>query len=86
MTSIGFFSGSREAHTLSECAWQDCPTHNAECDPAYTPAMQWPRFANTAVLCSECMLAHFDEVSLNPDGSCRCCSSNHSRLTGGGAL
>lgn len=28
-------------HTLPNCQWQDCPEHNPEKDPAYTPPMQW---------------------------------------------
>lgn len=74
--SAGEFAGSREAHTFAECAWHDCPTHNAGQDPAYTPAKQWA--ASTApVLCTECLLAHMEEVSLKANGSCACCANGH---------
>lgn len=72
-----FINGSRELHTFADCAWHDCPTHNSDRDPAYTPARQWPGGSNEPVLCGECLLVHRDEVSLKPDGSCNCCAGGH---------
>lgn len=69
------YSGSKELHTLHECRWHDCPTHNPGQDPAYTPAIQWTE--SRPLNCAECLLAHVEVVQLKPDGSCDCCARNH---------
>ncbi len=33
-------------HAFLNCQWQECPDHNPDQDPAYTPPMQWPTNAS----------------------------------------
>lgn len=74
------FTGSKEAHTLSECRWHGCSVHNPDRDPAYIPSRQWEE--SRPLNCGECLLAHVEVVALKPDGSCECCANNHGGKNG----